>query len=136
MWAAAAESGLATGATITFLDNAARYFAGANSIGDSVHRQRGQHRLQQHGLRAVEYECGDQPGVHLDGRAGEEQYFLDRGVRQRGRVVRNRHRVRLQRLFFGVGNAVQLGRHGVHVCELEDEQRAGCAFAEFRIRSS
>ncbi len=42
----------------------------------SVYRERRQHRLQQHGLRSGEHERGDQPGVHVHGRAGEEQYFL------------------------------------------------------------
>ena len=46
----------------------------------------GKHRLQQHDLWADEHERGDQPGVHFHGRAGEEQYFLDRRVRGRGCV--------------------------------------------------
>ena len=68
-------------------------------------------------LRTGEFKRRDHAGLHFDGRAGEEQHFLDGEVRDGGRIVRDELRVRLQRLFFGVRNAVQLGWHGVHVLD-------------------
>ena len=119
------NSGLTTGASITFWGQRAGHLGGEREPErrrrNSADGQRWQHHLQQYRVRPGRDESGGDAGVHFHGRAGEEQYFLHRRIRQRRCVVGNEHGVRLQRLFFGVGHALQLGRHGVHAGELADE---------------
>jgi hypothetical protein len=106
-----------------------RYFCG-KQCRDSPYRERGKHYLRQHRVWAVEHACGREPDVHLHWGAREEQYFLYRGVRERGFDFGVRDGLRLQRLLLGHGLPFQLGRNGAFICELADDVFSGRAFAD------
>ena len=119
------NDGEGTGGQVTLWDNlidiSQSYLSNSGGNAAYFFGRRGNIRLQQHDLWAADDQPGDQRAQHFDRHAGEKQYCVHGRLRHRRRVVGNRLGVRLQRLFFRVGHAVQLGRHGVHVGELADE---------------